>query len=387
MSLTNWTRCKIGDRIEFIYGKGLPKKKRNLSGKFPVYGSNGIVDFHDEFLVAEPSIIVGRKGAAGKIHITNKPFWPIDTTYFVTPPEDINLNFLFYYLQTLKLEKHDRSTAIPGLNREDAYSQELIYPSLEVQQQIVSKIEELFSELDKGIESLQKAKKLLKTYRQAVLKAAFEGKLVNENGKWEWVNIQRLAKGEKHSIKAGPFGSSLKKEFYVRDGYKIYGQEQVINNDPNYGNYCISKTKFKELESNKISPFDVLISLVGTVGKILILPENCKEGIINPRLIKISLNRDFYLPKFFKYYFEGPVAKAYYSSKASGTTMDVLNLGIIKGMSFPLCSLGLQEKIIQEIESRLSVCDHIEKGINDGLQPAEVLRQSILKKAFEGRLV
>jgi len=123
------------------------------------------------------------------------------------------------------------------------------------------------------------------------------------------------------------------------------------------------------------------------VGKVLILPENCLEGVINPRLIKITLNKDVYLHKFFKYYFESSYVKNFYSSKAQGTTMDVLNLGIIKTIPFPLPSISEQQLIVDELESKLTLCDNVEETIKLSLQQAETLRQSILKKAFEGKLV
>jgi type I restriction enzyme S subunit len=267
-------------------------------------------------------------------------------------------------------------------------------PPVSEQRRIVTKIEDLFSSLDKGIENLKTAQQQLKVYRQAVLKWAFEGRLTNKNvvdGElpkgWKWSLITDLIEKNKHALKAGPFGSSLKKEFYVKDGYKIYGQEQVIIDNPYYGNYYVNEEKYEELSSNKVKPFDVLISLVGTVGKVLILPEDCSKGIINPRLIKISLDSNIYLPKFFKYYFESSTVKSFYSSKAQGTTMDVLNLSIIKTIYFPLCPLPEQNAIVAEIESRLSVCDKIEVTINESLKQAEALRQSILKKAFAGELV
>jgi type I restriction enzyme S subunit len=241
---------------------------------------------------------------------------------------------------------------------------------------------------------MKKVKKQLKTYRQAVLKWAFEGKLTNKDVKdgelpdgWQMVNITDIVEENKHALKAGPFGSSLKKEFYVNKGYKIYGQEQVISGDAFFGDYFIDERKYQELISCKIKPYDILISLVGTVGKVLILPENCEAGVINPRLIKISLNKEKYLPRFFKYYFESSFVKKFYSAKTRGTTMDVLNLRIIKTIPFPLTTIYEQKKIVQEIESRLSVADKLEEAIEQSLQQAEALRQSILKQAFEGKLV
>jgi len=335
----------------------------------------------------------------------------------------------------------------------------ILLPSLVEQNAILSKTEELFSDLDNGIANFKKAQEQLKTYRQAVLKKAFEGELtkewrekqtnlptaeellkqINEErqnhynqqiedwkkavkgwekgskvGKkpnkprklkklspfsedelnefvdlpenWIWSKVDKIIDHHTHSIKAGPFGSSLKKSFYVENGYKIYGQEQVISGNHKIGNYYVNELKYQELLSCAVKPNDALISLVGTVGKVLILPVDCENGIINPRLIKISFN-SFYNPEFFKYYFESAYLKSLYAHKSHGATMDIITLGIIQELPFPLFSIGEQNQIIQEIEFRLSVCDKMEQSISESIEKAKALRQSILKKAFEGKLL
>jgi type I restriction enzyme S subunit len=308
----------------------------------------------------------------------------------------INPKFLFYFfrLAEKKLDERGTGTTFRAISGDIVRGTRIFLPPLPEQHRIVAKIEELFSSLDKGIESLKTAQQQLKVYRQAVLKWAFEGRLTHENVKdgelpegWRWVHVNDIIKKEKNSLKAGPFGSSLKKDVYVQYGYKVYGQEQVIKGDYTYGDYFIDEEKYEELKSCKVEHGDVLISLVGTVGKVLVLPENSLPGIINPRLIKVSLDKQKYMAIFFKYYFESAKVKNYYSVEAQGTTMDVLNLNIIKTIPFPLMSINEQSQIVSEIESRLSVCDKIEEAITQCLQQAEALRQSILKKAFEGKLV
>ena len=205
--------------------------------------------------------------------------------------------------------------------------------------------------------------------------------------RWCWVKVDKLLEHDQYSIKAGPFGSALKKQFYVKSGYKIYGQEQVISGNPYFGDYYIDNNKYNELISCAIKPQDILISLVGTVGKVLILPDNIDHGIINPRLIKISLNECFYKTIFFKYYFESMFLKSLYKIHAHGATMEIINLGIIQDLPFPFCSTQEQHQIVCEIETRLSVCDKLEKAIAEALQKSEALRQSILKKAFDGKLL
>ncbi len=391
----DWKWVKLGEVLTVSSGKGI-KVNSLLGGKYSVYGGNGLNGFHSEYFIEDPKLIIGRVGVkCGVTHITKPKSWVTDNALIVEVKNDaFDIHFLKLKLEYENLNKLSVSTAQPVISGSKIYAYEILLPPKSVQQTIVTKIEELFSELDKGIETLRTAQQQLKTYRQAVLKCAFEGRLTNENVKegelpdgWKTSSITQLADNSKNALKAGPFGSSLKKEFYVRKGYKIYGQEQVISGDPFLGDYYINEDKYLELNSCRIKPHDILISLVGTVGKVLLLPENCEPGIINPRLIKISLNTKIYQPQFFKYYFESSAVKSFYSSETKGTTMDVLNLGIIKTIPFPICSIQEQDKIIKSIESRLSVADKIEETISQSLQQAEALRQSILKKAFEGALV
>jgi type I restriction enzyme, S subunit len=412
--LNDWKQVKLGEVCKLKNGfafksteyktEGIPVIRISDIKSGSVTTDNSVrVDAdkdYDEYTISENEILVAMSGATtGKFGIfksKGKAYQNQRVGKFrILDKGKLNNDFLLYQLHSLKrkIEKDAYGGAQPNISSGKIEAMEILLPPKEIQQQIVSKIEELFSELDKGIEELETAQQQLKVYRQAVLKWAFEGKLTNEDVKdgelpegWKSVNIQDLAENNKHALKAGPFGSSLKKEFYVQEGYKIYGQEQVISGDPFYGDYYISEEKYQELFTNRIKAGDVLISLVGTVGKVLVLPDNCLPGIINPRLIKITLDQTQYLPKFFKYYFESSTVKSYYSSKAQGTTMDVLNLGIIRTIPFPLCSIEEQQQIVQEIESRLSVCDKIEETITDSLRQAEALRQSILKKAFEGQL-
>mgnify|MGYP003616367824 CR=1 FL=1 len=373
------------------------------------YLPDNFVEKYTDYILKDGDVVIAMTDMASETKILGLPtYFKSDGRNFLLNQrvgklhkfnvDEINIKYLRYILSSPNIIHYYKSFGKGALQinlgKNDILSAEIPIPPIETQHAIVSKIEELFSELDKGIAELKTAQQQLKTYRQSVLKSAFEGKLTNDNVKdgelpdgWEMVLITDLAEKDKNSLKAGPFGSSLKKEFYTPSGYKIYGQEQVISGNPYYGDYYINEKKFQELYSCRVKPLDILISLVGTVGKVLLLPHNCEEGIINPRLIKISLNKDIYSPQFFKYYFESSYVKSFYKAETRGTTMDVLNLGIIKTIPFPKPSIVEQHQIVQEIESRLSVADKMEQSIQESLQKAEALRQSILKKAFCGELV
>ena len=186
---SGWTRVKFGEIYELAYGKSLTKTARNADGNFPVYGSSGIVGCHDTYLIEGPALVVGRKGAVGSVSYSEMPCWPIDTTYYVSESNHIDIRFSFYLLTSLRLNQFDRSTAIPGLNRDDVYDLVIHLPPLSEQRRIVAKIDELFSELDKGVESLKRARAKIDVYRRSVLKHAFEGKLTVQ---WREENKNKL---------------------------------------------------------------------------------------------------------------------------------------------------------------------------------------------------
>ena len=267
-------------------------------------------------------------------------------------------------------------------------------PTLAEQQRIVKRIESMFAKLDEAKEKAQNVVDGFETRKAAILHNAFTGELTakwrKENGvsddSWKIVKLEDIVKKEKYSLKAGPFGSALKKEFYVQKGFKIYGQEQVLNSDENYGDYFIDEDKYNELESCKIAPNDILISLVGTIGKTLILSEKCKPGIINPRLIKISLDVNVMIPQFFTYYFGSDYCKSKYKAVQHGTTMDVLNMGILKQLEYPCCTLPEQVEIVRILDIIIEKENKAKQDAETVLEQIDLLKKSILARAFRGEL-
>ncbi|WP_198324902.1 restriction endonuclease subunit S [Marinobacter salarius] len=153
----------------------------------------------------------------------------------------------------------------------------------------------------------------------------------------------------KEGIKPGPFGSSITKSIYRRSGYKIYGQEQVIRADHTFGDYYIDQTKYSELADFSVQPFDLLISLVGTIGKVLIIPETHEKGVINPRLMRLRPNKHVCDPEFLGQLLTSSFFTRKLIALAGGGTMPVINKRIIQDVTLPL--IPISEQI--QIRSRL----------------------------------
>lgn len=140
---SEWEIIEFKKVCTLEYGKSLPKRDRR-QGKYPVMGSNGISGYHDEYLIEGPAIIVGRKGSAGEVVWEERNCFPIDTTYYIrlNKPQSTSLKFIYFILKSLKLQNIKNGAGIPGLNRNDVYLKYKIpLPPIEIQQQIVARIE------------------------------------------------------------------------------------------------------------------------------------------------------------------------------------------------------------------------------------------------------
>jgi type I restriction enzyme, S subunit len=186
----------------------------------------------------------------------------------------------------------------------------------------------------------------------------------------------------KEGIKAGPFGSSLKKDCYIAEGPRVYGQEQVIADDFSVGDYHISEAKFAEMSAYKVAPGDVLISLVGTIGRVAIVPDGIERGIINPRLLRIRPCAEALHPVFLAHVLTSPSVTRLFGSVATGMTMGVLNAGLLKRFSIPIPPLPLQKEFAQ----RVAEIRALETAQATSRTRLDALFQSMLHCAFNGEL-
>ena len=444
-----WKKTTIGAIVSFDYGKGLRKDRRDGTGKIPVYGSNGVVGYHSEALVDSPCLIVGRKGTAGAVHLSKTPCWPIDTTYYVLPPNEISLNYLFHLFTSLRLGQLDKSTAIPGLNRNDAYAVDIPLPPLPEQERIVAKIEELFTQLDAGVAELEQAKAQLKRYRQSVLKSAVEGELTREwreshfselepasqllgrvleerREKWERFELEKMeARGRtltgekwksKYPVPFAPEDASYdipetwaiatldQLSFHVTSGSrgwaKYYSKEgnlfiRVGNFNRNEISLDLKDVVFvdepdsPEAFRTRLKAGDLLITVTADVGMVGVVEEKTitnRSAYINQH---VSLVRpvDTDITQYVAFSCASEVTQKQFREKEYGATKKGLNLTDIKTTLVPFPPLEEQQRIVEMVERRLSVADEIEKELEQALVRSERLRQAVLKSAFEGRLV
>ena len=283
---------------------------------------------------------------------------------------------LFFRYFEAQLASKGTGTTFKAITQDVVKNLEIPIPPLPEQERIVSRIEELFSQLDAGVETLKKTKAQLSVYRQAVLKEAFENIST-------FVPLSDVCQ----RVFDGPFGSNLKTSDYVPSGVRVVRLENLKNMwfDDSKQSF-ITNEKYELIASHTVFPTDLIMStFISDSIKVCRLPNYIEYAVNKADCVGIRLS-DNINPDFVMFWLSSKEAYNRLSHQIHGATRPRVNTKQIKAIQIPSAKKEVQDKIVSVIQAKFSVCDNIEQTINIALQQAEAMRQSILKDAFEGRL-
>lgn len=287
----------------------------------------------------------------------------------LSPKDTVNPKYLFYGTIYLTLRFPDKGYA---RHYQHVEKMDLSIPSLEEQQRIVSRIEELFSELDKGVETLQTIKQQLAVYRQAVLKEAFAS-----------ISEKKPIREISSMVTSGSRGWA---KYYSEVGARFIRITDLTRDRIQLKNDSIQRVALPtdaEGKRSRLEGNDVLISITADLGSIALIPEDIEESYINQHIAVVRFT-NAYQGEFMAWYLKSDCGqKDLLKNKRGGGKLG-LGLDDIRDTPVPVVSDEIADAVVEEIESRLSVCDSIEQTVDTALAQAEAMRQSILKKAFEG---
>ncbi len=367
-------KVRLGDVCDKASSNIAQKDLENIEGDFPIYGASGFIKNVDFYKQENEYLAVVKDGAGvGRIMKCPAKSSVIGTMQYILPKENININFLAFAMENMNLAKYYTGATIPHIYFKDYCKEEFLLPTISEQKTIAEMFNKITGLIDKRNQQLSKLDELVK----ARFVELFGDPVTNPKG-WDMPLIENVVANEKNALKAGPFGSALKKEYYVSSGYKIYGQEQVISGDHTFGDYYIDEERYKMLENCAVQAGDVLISLVGTYGKLLVMPEEFEPGIINPRLMKITFDKERVNPYYFQHYFQSDSLKKALAENTHGGTMDILNLGIVRKLAMPLPPLALQNEFIFFVEQT----DKSKLEVRKSLEKLELLKKALMQKYF-----
>ncbi|MFY1111214.1 MAG: restriction endonuclease subunit S [Methanosarcinaceae archaeon] len=468
-----WKTVKLGDFIDFV-GGGTPDKKnpdywngdikwasvKDVKNKYLHTTQDTITELglknSSSQLAIDGELILVTRISPGKCVIAKDNIAINQDLKIVKLKADVLTNFVHYFFTAKENEfiKRSSGTTVKGIRLEEIRIIEIDLPPLPEQRAIVSKIEQLFSELDNGIANLKLAQEQLKVYRQAVLKKAFEGELTKkwreqqsdlpdagdlleqirrerEEGynkkleEWkkavkEWEDAGKKDKKPtkpKKSKETTPFTetelSNLPKGWgWIRLGNLVeepkYGTSKKCDYNingigvlriPNISDGLINDSDLKyaqfdftEIENYRLKTGDILTirsnGSVDLVGKCALVSTKDEKYLYAGYLIRLRPISSLINSKYLLNCLSSIDLRYQIESKAKSTSgVNNINSGELQSLKIPICTPPEQQFIVQEIETRLSVCDKIEQDIETNLDKAEALRQSILKKAFEGKLL
>jgi len=367
------------DVLHIVSGKN-QRTVENPNGKYPIYGSGGLMGYADDYLCEAGTTIVGRKGTINRPIFVNEPFWNIDTAFGVVPDKGLNQKYLYYFCVHFNFMPLDKSTGRPSLAKSDLLKIEMPVPPLPEQERIVARIEELFSQLDAGVETLKKTKAQLEVYRQAVLKEAFDS----------------IESSFYHPLRAAILGSPQNGLYKPKSDYCDNGTP-ILRIDGFYDGFILSDYSFKrvnlsaeEIERYRLELGDLVVNRVNSMpylGKCALVRSLIEPTVFESNMMRIKLDTDKVEGDWITYYLSSHSGRKELTKNAKQAVNQAsINQTDVGNALVPIPSINEQKRLVTVIESRLSVCDSIEQTVDTALQQAEAMRQSILKDAFEGRL-
>ena len=341
--LEDWKECKVGDMVTLNYGKSLPLEKRK-NGDIPVYSSAGLTGWHDKALVDSRGLIIGRKGTIGKVYKSEAPFYVIDTAYYVLPNEEVyDFDFLFFLLSSIGLDDLNEDSAVPGLNRDTAYSLPVLLPPLPEQKAIAS----VLSSLDDKIDLLHRQNKTLEAMAETLFRQLF---VEEAKDGWKEVKLDSLI-----NISSG---KGLKKDLLIENGiYPVLGANGEIGRTNEF------------LFDEKL----LFTGRVGTLGNIFRV-ENEKVWLSDNTLVIKPKNHFNFI------YFVLKAAK--FEEYNVGSTQPLIRQSDIKEITISLPS----ETKLHEFEKKLDLLFQKMKHNMTQIHTLDKLRDTLLPKLMSGEV-
>jgi type I restriction enzyme S subunit len=462
----NWEKSSIGAIAKYDNGRAFKPAEWESSG-LPIVRIQNLNDpnanfnyssrnYEDKYMIKNGDLLFAWSASLGAYIWHGQDAWLNQHTFKVTPYEGINKLFLFYLLKytTTELYSKTHGSGMVHFTKKKFENTDITIPPTNEQKRIVAKIEELFSDLDKGVENLKTAREQLKVYRQSVLKHAFEGKLT---AKWREQNKDKLQSADELMVSIKKARKSQyekqiaewkdKTTSWESDGKKgkrptkpkplkkrnsLTSKELALlpnlptewswdklgfmTCSPEYGtseksaktglmpvlrmgnilnskfdwNDLVYSSNHEDITKYQLSCGDVLFNRTNSpelVGKTAIYKDE-RPALFAGYLIRVNHIDSIVKSDYLNQFLNSHIAIQHGNSvKTDGVNQSNINGEKLQEYPFPYCSIDEQEEVVRILDEKLAKIDVMEDGLNFELNKAEVLRQSILKKAFSGQLV
>ena len=395
-SRQDWPRAALKRRVRFAYGESLSGENRN-EGNVPVFGSNGVVGFHDSSITSSPAIVIGRKGSSGKVTWSDLPCFPIDTTYFVDCSQTReNMRWLFYALESLQLDKINFDSAVPGLSRELAYSLTLAFPSLPDQERIAAYLDASCAALDAAISAKRRQLETLDALRKDVIQRVVtrgfnEKPELRKTGNtwmeevpvhWDLVCLKRVSEVQTGLTLGKEYEGKLIERPYLRvanvqDGHLALEDVTTIE---------VPAEVARRVE---LRVDDVLMTEGGDLDKLArgYLWNGEISGCLHQNhIFAVRCFRHKLLPKFLTYLTASRYGRDYFEATGKRTTnLASTNATKVGAFPLPIPSVAEQAQLVEYLEGQLEGLHSLRNNLQYQISTLLAYRKSLIHECVTGQ--
>lgn len=360
-------------RLEDVCERGSSNLRQSdvegKTGDYPIYGAAGYIGNVDFFHQDKPYVAVVKDGAGiGRTTLLPAKSSVIGTMQYLLPKENVLPEYLCYVVRYMHLEKYFLGAAIPHIYFRDYKDEEFNLDSLGRQAEIVG----ILGRVEKTMDRRQQELAIL----DDLIKARFVEMFANTGASWPLVTIGDICT----DTRTGPFGSALHHDEFVDDGIFVLGIDNAVENKFSYNRMrYITEEKYQQLKRYTVHPGDVIITIMGTIGRSAIIPEDMPLAIntkhlacLTPEYSKVG---SVFLCSAFQMH---PEIQRQLTGNAKGAIMDGLNLGIIKALKFQLPPIQVQKKF----ETFFEQVDKSKVVVQKALDETQLLFDSLMQQYF-----
>ena len=393
----DWQVTTLAKVCQMKSGDSITSAGIDEFSKYPCYGGNGHRGFTSRFTHDGKYALIGRQGAlCGNVLGVEGKFFASEHAIVVTASAKTDIQWLTYVLGEMRLNQYSESSAQPGLSVSKILSLGLALPPAKAEQEAIA---EALSDADALIEAVEQLLTKKRQVKQGAMQELLTGKrrlsgfekksgykqtevgIIPED--WDAVSILEICDDKKGSIKIGPFGSQLKREYLVSSGYKVYGQENVYAQDVEIGDRYLTQEHFLKLKSCELLPGDFIVSMMGTIGQCMIVPDGIQQGIMDSHLIRIRLNPKVVAPRYMSYYYSSKLVFDQISRLQVGGIMAGLSSSVFKQIYIGLPNTTKEQTAIAEI---LSDMDAEITALEEKLVKARQVKAGMMSELLTGKI-
>jgi len=364
--MSEWKEATLGDLITLQRGHDLPKSKMEM-GNIPVAGSNGIIGYHNTFTTKGIGVTIGRSGNLGNAYLYKANFWAHNTTLYVKDFKGNDELFVYYFLKNIDFKSFNVGSAVPTLNRNHIHPIPIFIPPLPEQKAIA----EVLSSLDDKIDLLHRQNKTLEQMAETLFRQWFVEEAKED---WEEIEITDL-----FEIRDGTHDSPKQKQF----GKKLITSKHIKDHRLDFESaYLISEEDFEKVNQRSIvNQFDILFSMIGTIGSIYFEQNNSIDyAIKNVGLFKTSQNKTWVYYTYL--WLRSDFGKRFVFENKSGSTQEYISLGSLRSIKFNLPKNIDIQSFNNEVKS---LFDKIYTNTTQ-IRTLEKMRDTLLPKLMSGEV-